>query len=343
MTKLQSPIILLCSERSGSNLITKMLDADSSICGPGACHLFRVIGEFSNRFSRNDLELKEAVLHLFRLKSSVWKIDKVTHDLLLNKLKKCETPAEMVAALYQAELEAHNKKVLVIKENSAYQYLYFMREVLSKPRFLFMVRDPRGMAASWKASALVRGGVVRAVNVWIADQAGYLRVQSQFPKNTSISFLRYEDLVVKPSDMLTRVCSELGLAYSENMVHFNKYSESAIADAARSPMWANLDSSVSDKSIFRFKKELDSNEIAYIDFRCKEFMALFGYPPYTKEDSQFGEFANWEDLKKHIESNEPDEKPEYVSIREDIRRRFEIWSSFYKELEARPIVFKGVQ
>ena len=32
---------LLCSERSGSNLITKLMDAHPEVCGPSPTHLFR--------------------------------------------------------------------------------------------------------------------------------------------------------------------------------------------------------------------------------------------------------------------------------------------------------------
>ena len=36
---------LICSERSGSNLITRLINAHSQICAPSTTHLFRVLGE----------------------------------------------------------------------------------------------------------------------------------------------------------------------------------------------------------------------------------------------------------------------------------------------------------
>ncbi len=41
---------LMCSERSGSNLITRMLDAHSGICGPATKHLINPVARNAFRY-----------------------------------------------------------------------------------------------------------------------------------------------------------------------------------------------------------------------------------------------------------------------------------------------------
>ncbi len=343
MTVLRSPIVLFCSERSGSNLVTKMLDASPEVCGPGASHLYRLMAKFSCKFGGDVSALRSTVLEIFRLKSSVWLIDRCSDNELLEILDDWYAPADMVASIYSAELDASRKCCVVLKENSAYQFLDFVRISAERPRFLFMVRDPRGMAASWKNAALIRGGVKRAVETWLSDQEGYIRSLSLMPKETPVAFLRYEDLLRAPKICLDQVCQKLHINFSERMLNFQKYSQSAVADAGRSPMWRNLSSGLKPELASQHDVLLSLNEKAYINFKCRSMMKLFGYSVGDDESRCFGDFETMDALEAHIDSIEPDEKAGYQIIDSDTRRRFETWSSYYRMLADKPIVFERLE
>lgn len=342
MTGLVSPIVLLCSERSGSNLITKMLDANPAVCGPGACHLYRLMAEFSCKFGADIEGLRSMALEAFQLKSSVWLIDSYSDDQLRVLLNCCDTPAEMVSALYSAELKASGKSSVVLKENSAYRYSSLISNSSVGPKYLFMVRDPRGMAASWKRAALIRGGVRRAVETWLVDQEGYVRLISLLPKNSQVAFLRYEDLLSCPEASLKDVCRDLEIPFSSQMLKFERFSQSAKEDAKRSPMWENLQKGLDPRLAFKYKNELTHNERAYIQLRCGALLEQFGYSEDGSGVSEFGDFDRQDLLEAHIDSIEPHNKTGYQSINVEIRHRFERWSSFYQSLVERPIVFDGV-
>lgn len=341
MTGLVSPIVLLCSERSGSNLITKMLDASPTVCGPGACHLYRLMAEFSCKFGADVTGLRLTALKVFRLKSSVWLIDGYSDTQLQALLRCCDTPAEMVSALYSAELKASGKSAIVLKENSVYRYSNFISSSSIDPKYLFMVRDPRGMAASWKRAALIRGGVRRAVETWLADQEGYIRLISLLPKKSHVAFLRYEDLLSRPEPFLKDVCRDLAISFSSQMLRFEKFSRSAKEDAKRSPMWENLKKGLDPALASNYAKELSHNERAYIQLKCGAMLTLFGYPEGNAEVPEFGDFERQDLLEAHIDSIEPRDKAGYQDIDADIRHRFERWSSFYQSLVERPLFFDG--
>ena len=50
MTPAPEFTFLMCSERSGSNLISRMFDAHPEVCAPTPAHLVRVLGENRHRY-----------------------------------------------------------------------------------------------------------------------------------------------------------------------------------------------------------------------------------------------------------------------------------------------------
>ena len=170
MAILDSPIVLFCSERSGSNLITKIFDAHSLICAPSPAHLFKIMSDVADRYPPGTNELRNALITLFRAKVSSWTIDDYSDTDLDKLLAPLQSPGAMVAALYRAEMQALDKTNILIKENSVFSYLSMIRDQSVKIQILFMVRDPRDMAASWETGPIMRGGVVRAARRWRPDQ-----------------------------------------------------------------------------------------------------------------------------------------------------------------------------
>ena len=70
------PIILLCSERSGSNLITKIFDAHQSLCS-GREPFIWVSHEFNAKTKLDKRQTVNAIIKLFRAKIAHWQIDEL--------------------------------------------------------------------------------------------------------------------------------------------------------------------------------------------------------------------------------------------------------------------------
>jgi hypothetical protein len=329
---LKAPIILFCSERSGSNLITKIFDVHPDISAPGASHLFKVMSECACKYPVGSDALRKAVLALFNAKVSRWRLDARPQDEISRLLGKLDRADEMVAALYAAEARLAGKSEAFIKENSAFVYLHFLLSQCSEPRILFMVRDPRDMALSWLRGPVMRGGVVRATDRWVYDQMGYLVALTHLPNGTPVSFLRYEDLLAAPEETMQRVCSELKLAYVPEMMSFHSNSSSAKEDAKRSSMWSNLDKPLISENAQKFRLGLDDDEIAYIEATTAPVMATLGYQSARLGKPPLGRFDTLEALRAHLACREPHEKPAYQALPAEERDRFETWSRLYARM-----------
>ena len=338
MAILDSPILLFCSERSGSNLITKIFDAHSLVCAPSPAHLFNIMSDVADRYPSGTDELRNALITLFRAKVSSWTIDAYSDTRLGKLLSPLQSPGAMAAALYRAEMESLSKTNILIKENSAFGYLSMIRDQSVTLQIIFMVRDPRDMALSWKTGPVMRGGVVRAARRWRHDQEGYLRSIAQLPDNIRVSFLRYEDLLNTPSQELCRVCSEMKLPFEENMLDFSSVSSSAHANAFRSSMWRNLNRGILTENAGKYASKLDANDVAYIEAITNPYMNAMGYQTVTPTDAPFGHFSNFVDLEAHLLEREPYDKHSYTKLSKSERDRFENWSQLTAKMRGRPLI-----
>ena len=336
MSRLDAPIILFCSERSGSNMIAKIFDAHPQVCAPGDSHLFDVMSECACRYVPGSEALRSAVLDLFDAKVCQWSIDAWTNDERAALLSDLTRASEMAAAIYAAEASASGKPHLMTKENSSFRYLPMLMAQSTRPRILFMTRDPRDMAVSWKNGPVMRGGVLRATERWLYDQQGFIETISQLGAETKIATLRYEDVLNDPEGHLRRVCRELDLSFSEDMLTFSERSSGARIDAERSLMWSNLAKPILRNNMEKFRHELDDAQIAYIEASTAPLMNALGYATARTNLPEFGGFDTLADLRAYLAQTEPLDKAAYHSLPCDERARFEHWSRLVARMRAHP-------
>ena len=175
-------VFLQCSERSGSNFITRLFDAHPEVCGPSPAHVLRLFCDHAHRYG--DLAgasawatLAEDVATTLDVKIGTWATQWTAEQLAA--LAPQGDVAGLFRALYGAEARANNKHRVFLKENHLYRHLPFVLSAFPGARFVFQVRDPRDMALSWKNARELRGDVARASAVWARDQTAGLSVLGQ--------------------------------------------------------------------------------------------------------------------------------------------------------------------
>ena len=322
---------LMCSERSGSNLITKMMNNHSRYCGPSPVHLMRVLLE--NRHRYGDLQISENwqtlladARDLFGTKTGVWKTEWPDIAAHMN-----HSLVALIQLIYEKEARANQKERLFIKENHLYRYLPFIMSAFRGHKIVYLVRDPRDMALSWKRSPILRGSVIRAANIWRQDQKEGLRLLDWLLEQNMIHLIKYEQLVSDSEYELRKLCDFLEVEFEYAMLEFNKnYLTSANANSTSD--WQNLKKPVMKQNFNKYKKGLSIDEIEYIEAVCFEEMERFGYKrEYLFRDDK-------EKLEKKIERIERHEKEEYLSLPEEERHLRKKRADVIARIEKRPVI-----
>jgi hypothetical protein len=277
-------VFLICSERCGSNLITRMVDNHPLYCGPTPTHLIRHLVQ--HRLAYGDLhqatnwrQLCADAAELLATKLGEWRTEPGADDL---EAVRPQTLPALLRHVFEGEAQACGKERLFLKENHTASFLAFLLAAWPHAKFVYLVRDPRDMALSWKQSPVHRGDVVRAARVWQQDQADGLRALAQLQDAERIHVLSYEDLVVVPELELLRLCRFLGARFAPAMLDFHR-AQDTVVNASRTTVWENLARPVMPGNTRKYLQHLDNTEIAYIEAICAKEMAFLGYAPETED------------------------------------------------------------
>ena len=274
-------LFLICSERSGSNLITRMFDRHSEFCGPSPSHLIRILAK--NRVRYGNLELAQnwktlcadAAL-LLQNQLGIWK-RKFTAEELETRVPE-PTLAALIRYVYGQEAQANGKQRLFIKENHTVSFLPFLLAAFPDSRFVYLVRDPRDMALSYKQTLAHTGGVHEAVQVWLRDQQPGLEAYLHLNEGNRVHLLTYEELVSQPERALPLLCRFAGVNYEAKMLEFHA-SKQTRQNAGRIKAWENLQQPLLQQNFNKYRTGLTELEIRYTEAACAREMEFFGYQP----------------------------------------------------------------
>ena len=276
---LKAPIFLLCSERSGSNLITRMMNAHVEVCGPSPSHIIRMMGWNLARYK--DLErddnwsvfIHDAV-EILKFQFGFWK-SKWDEDQLS---KACQERSfkGLIDAIYGHEASLNGKTRCFIKENQMYSLSSLALSAYPDAKFVYLVRDPRDMGLSWKKTPAMPGGVEKSSEIWFREQRENLRLYNTLYHYNKVIVVTYEDLVSDAQTTLKRICDFTDLDYDDRMTEF--YKESLVSKSSqRINAWQNTSRPVMTKNFGKYKTGLSDLEIRYIEAVCHREMEILGY------------------------------------------------------------------
>lgn len=312
---------LMCSERSGSNLITKLLDAHPVVCGPFPTH---IMGRFvPNLYRYGELTddsrwrtlLDDVAFYLANVHST-W-VTRTDADTLAGAVQRREF-SQIVRFVYEREATAAGKQRLFVKENHAYRIASFIEVSFGGPKYVWLVRDPRDMALTWKRNVSARGGVDKAARVWKQDQAETLQLYGFLNNLGRMLLIRFEDLLANSEDTMRRVCRFLDLRYDPQMFDFHK-KDIVRTNAGKLTSWTDLAKPLIRDNFNLYKTRLTEAEIRYVEGICRDEMAFFGYAPDFDDSIPLAELEP--DLPAKQTEPMPDrEKETYRRFREAMRR-----------------------
>lgn len=270
---------LIATERSGSNLITSLMNAHSRISGPPPTHLFRLFA--NNRENYGDLQRDEAwealiedVVLNFECQLGSWSTSVSGAELRRRATER--NVAELLHIVYTQEAEHDGASHVFVKENHTWSFAPFLLAHFPECSFVLLTRDPRDVASSWVLTDVMPGGVAEAVKTWTEDQRGALDVRDQLDDAGRVLLVRYEELLENPKHVLAGLVQHLGLSYEEGMLDFNSVRRTRI-NAERVDAWANLKVPVMRNNAGKFREALSEVDQRYVELACFDLMGRFGY------------------------------------------------------------------
>ena len=268
-------IFLLSSERSGSNLVRRILNRSDEIAGPPAPQLLKAFGPywpFIEQNPQNAVRVAELALGLCYDHPSPW-------DHQIDRAKLSESLSERGWAFeeicdfcYSEYARLDGKSGYMPKENFAFDYSFQLASRFPDSKFVYLVRDPRDFALSYKKAPGGPKVAWVAAKQWQSEQQKCLVFREAFPERTFT--IRYEDLVRTPESEAEKLFAFLDIPFSAEMLNPD---QSAAETAAKSQYWDNLSKPILSDNTNKFLKEMNKKEIQQIEAVCRPIMNHFGY------------------------------------------------------------------
>ena len=279
-----APFFLICSERSGSNLISSIVGAHPRVYSHPPYHmgrdlLLRLHDVAAGGVSANAFRVlrENAVLRVAKYRGD----DEAARlDAWLGQQTKISPRAIARYIFQEMPVEAHGRHAF-IKENNAHQLLFFLVDCFPDAKFIFQVRDPRDFLLSavarrtrWLGNKF--GSVRNALNVWREDQIGGLTAYALLgPERVFLQ--RYEDLVARFDETVGRLCEFLGLEFDDGMRQFHE-ADSAQKLAVKGGPRENLAKPLMTENFRKYRKGLSRGRIRMVEAYVGDLMDRFGYP-----------------------------------------------------------------
>ena len=286
------PVFIMSSERSGSNLVRRMLGAHPAVAAPPPPHLWRIFQPLIGHYGPLDVEsswrsLLEDMLAMTQVSGShlQWK-HALTVDEVVPRIRSTSLSG-IAGALYESYAAREGATHWACKENNLFDHALRIATVYDQARFIYLVRDGRDVACSIRKVPTHDQHPYFIAQEWRDEQRKAIEVYEDLLPSGRCRLLRYEDLIEDPERHLRELCPWIGLEFEPAMLSFHEDRESR-EDAAKTEFWKNLDKPVMSSNRAKFLTELSPADVAVFESVAGPELERLGYPLAAPQKARVG-------------------------------------------------------
>ena len=214
--------------RSGTTLLSLMLDAHPHVAIPGECNFILAL---SNNFKNiKTMDERSKLLFMSDLRGSKY-FDTLAIDREALRQKLSETEAttfgKLIRMVQLSSQSVHAKRDITITgdKNPSYSSENFHKifSCFPEARYIHLVRDYHDHIASMLSGNFRSPSATFIAMVWRRSIKMMKRYEKKYPEN--FYTLRYEDLVAEPESHMQRLCEFLEIPYYEGLSDFYQKEE----------------------------------------------------------------------------------------------------------------------
>jgi hypothetical protein len=272
------PIFVLGFPRSGTTLLSLMLDSHSQIAIPYESNF--IVPYFKERYGLRSLASTDERAKLVNDALSepfVKKWDKAVAPEDVD-LAKCLDLPSTVDQIYTAYARFSGKTIWGDKTPGYTEYVYVLHKMFRSARYVHIVRDGRDVALSLKDKDWGPDSFIGALREWNRVVGGARQMLFMLPEDRAIE-VRFEDLVEEPENQMRRITDFLQVPFEPEMLH--AYRERAPHKVGEfiNDIHVHLREPPSRSQAYKWRKKLSLSEQAIAHDVAGKLLTELGYPP----------------------------------------------------------------
>lgn len=264
------------TQRSGSNLLRLMLDSHSGISAPHPPHLLRTFYPLLPYYG--DLQQEKNKLNLVNDMCDWVDANPVPWEgVVLNREKIVRGTSSIIDVfrqVYEARMQHDQASIWCCKSTFNINYIADLESSI-KPFYIYLYRDGRDVAASFKKAIVGPKHIYHLAKKWAGEQKAVREFLTGVYADCYVA-LAYEELLEKPEVCIQQICDKLGIPYESKMLQFYVSNESRrTADSGE--MWKNVLNPVMRNNTGKFLQELPRTDISLFESIAGEELENLGY------------------------------------------------------------------
>ena len=287
------PILMIGTQRSGSNLMRLMLNQIPTIEAPHPPHILQRLmpllstyGDLSNpsAFSL----LVDDVCRLVELNPVRWEGVVLDREDIARRCTQNSLVA-VLSAVYDVLAETRGAETWCCKSLANVHYVPEISAYLPEAKYIYLYRDGRDVAVSFKKAVVGQKHFYHIAQDWAKAQRAALKMFHRFD---SRQFFRisYEMLTSSPEQTLKSLCAFLSVDYHPSMLDFHESGE-AKSTAASSSLWHNVTKPIMKQNTRKFLNEASEEEVKIFELVAGDVLDELGYERTQTSSKDVGNFS----------------------------------------------------
>lgn len=270
------PAFVVGMPRSGTTLLSAMLDAHSQVAITPELHYFTQHWRMCDEAVRaGDTDVPRLIDQLLATDEFAdLRLDGAEVVRVRRLAANAATHRDVYSAFLRVYADRSGKAVSGEKTPPYVLRIPLLRRIFPEARFVCIVRDPRAVSLSWQDAGW-RGGPLFHALQWRRYLRAALRAEALL--GDAFLLVRYEDLVRRPREVLERCCAVLGVEFEDQMLSFHTAGNRNF-DPEREPWKRKATMAVDAGNADKWRTDLSPSATRAIELTLSRAMAAQGYP-----------------------------------------------------------------
>lgn len=270
------PVFIIGCPRSGTTFLANLLDANEET---GTTPQSNFVNETldKNSFNNDHTKIMNFIINHWRFKA--WEI---TMEKEIDKNHSFENIIRYIVGNYMKKNYGEPKKYWIDHTPSNIKYVNKLAEIFPKAKFIHLIRDGRGIAASMLSLDWGANNTIYAAKIWKENILLGLAAEKLISK-TQILTIRYEDVVNNTENELEKICNFLNLDFNPKMLQGGNFKLPAYTVHQHELVGKQVNSG----RVTKWMKDLSNREISYFEKEAGTLLDYLGYSVANKNKRIF--------------------------------------------------------
>ena len=275
MSSVNPPIFIVGMPRSGTTLLSNLLNATKEIYFPEETHFYQVVEKFYHN-QKSDIYLD----YLNPKKNQYLKSLKLTDNEIFNlrdfvtKNEQNINNRKFLEKLFEIKLTEKKIKRWGEKTPIHFTYISTILTDFEHGKIVNVIRDPRDVIQSIR---LAKWNKFFDIKKRLDQYKLNIAISNRKIDSVKILNIKFEDLVLYPKKTLKEVCQFCEIDFDEEIINNFFLSENLNFKLENEPWKINNSKPLDPKNVFKWKSNSNSFENKFVSWYCEQEIISLNY------------------------------------------------------------------